>query len=180
METEKFKQATSEGCLPSCLLILKNGETSQEEEIELISAALLKRRDNYYAYNILSAFTDKYQTGATLYLDMEPYANYLNQHKDTQRIKIISQQINKEFLSKLAVPYIIYLDDYVLGSETHAQHFVVVEKFGETETGIINPWHGSRKNIKTSTLIGAIESLKTQFLYSPLAISVDHSQQGSL
>lgn len=180
METKKFKQATYDGCLPSCLLILENGETSPKEEIELILASLLKRRDNYYAYNVLSAFTDKYRTGATLYVGIKPYAKYLDQHKDTQRIKIIPQQINKEFLSTLAVPYVVYLDDYVLGEETHAQHFVVIEEFGETETRIINPWHGSRTTVATSTLIKAIESLKTQFLYSPLAISVDYSQQGSL
>lgn len=177
MEAEKFKQATFEGCLPSCLLILENGETSQEEEVELISAALLKRRDNHYAYNVLSAFTDKYRTGATLYVDMEPYARYLDEYKDTQRIKIIPQQINKEFLSSLTAPYVIYLDDYVLGSETHAQHFVIIEEFRETETRLIDPWHGSQTTIATSTLLMAIESLKTQFLYSPLAISIDYLQQ---
>lgn len=180
MQIEKFKQATSEGCLPSCLLILENGETSPAKEIELISASLLKRRDNYYTYNVLSAFTDKYRTGATLYIDMEPYSKYLNQNKDTQRIKIIPQQINEVFLSTLAVPYVVYLDDYVLGSETHAQHFVVIEEFGEIETKIIDPWHGSRSTVATTTIIKAIESLRTLFLYSPLAITIDYSQQGSL
>lgn len=180
MEIEKYRQTTHEGCFPSCLLILEHGEVDPEKEIEIITNSLLKRRDNHYTYNTLSAFTDRYERNATLYIDMEPYAEYLNQHKDTERITILPQRINKEFLSTLKKPCIVYLDDYVLGSETHAQHFVIIEEFEETETTIIDPWQGSRNTIETTTLIKAIESLRTRFFYSPLAISVDYSQHGSL
>lgn len=178
MEIEKFKQATHEGCLPSCLLILEHGKVDREKEIELISDSLLKRRDNYYAYNTLSAFTDRYKRDAILFVDMKPFAEYLSLNRDTERVKIESQRINKKFLLALATPYIVYLDDFVLGSDTHAQHFVIVEEFGETETTIIDPWHGSRKKVATSTLFGAIESLRKRFFYSPLVITTSNLGRG--
>ncbi len=167
------RQNTFEGCLPICLLIIEDKDINKKNELEIIYNALLKRRDNFYALNILSSFAEKYSKDITLFVGINEYAKYLNKHKDNQRIKIFYQEINLEFLLKTKIPYILQIDDFALGDIVHAMHYVIIENIDENEVIINDPWSGSRNKLKTSTLLNGIELLENHLLFSPLLISIN-------
>lgn len=168
-----YKQKTYEGCLPSCLLILEDKEINKEIELEIIYKSLEKNRDNFYAYNNLSAFSEKFARNLTLFVDIREYANYLNKNKDNALIKIIYRNIDLAFLLKIKTPYIVQIDDFVFGDYVHATHYIIVESINEKVTTIIDPWYGSRKKLKTELILNAIKSLKNHLLFSPLLITLD-------
>lgn len=165
------KQETYEGCLPICLLILENKIINKQLEREIIYKSLNKRRDNFYALNVLSAFSEMFSRNLTLFVGINDYAKYLNQHKDNSRIQILHQKINLDFLLKIKTPYIVQIDDFALGDIVHAMHYLIVEKIDKNEAVIIDPWYGSRTKIKNTALIKAIEILENHLLFSPLLIS---------
>jgi len=167
------KQDTFEGCLPICLLIIEDKDINKKNELEIIYNALSKRRDNFYALNILSSFAEKYSRNLTLFIGINEYAKYLNKYKDNHRIKILHQEINLEFLLKTKTPYIVQIDDFALGDIVHATHYVIIEKIDKNEVTINDPWNGSRNILKTSTLLNGIELLENHLLFSPLLIFIN-------
>lgn len=173
MELKVFKQQTYESCLPTCLLILGSIEATKEKELEIIYNAVQKCRDGYYAYNILASFIERYNHLATLYVDSKPYSLYLHKLNNNNKIIIKYREINESFFLKLAKPFALYVDDYILGESTHSQHFIVIEELDDKTATIIDPWPGKRKKVEKYLLMAAVNSLKRQFLYSPLLIKLD-------
>lgn len=171
-----YKQKTYEGCFPSSLLILGQNPTTFENELDIINKSLTKRRDNYYACNILSAYTEKFKVRANLFVEDKAYSKYLNYYKDSDFISIETRKINLQFLLKQSSPFILQIDDFILGDIVHALHFIVVESVNKKIAVINDPWHGKRSKIKTEILLNAVESLKKTFLYSPLLINLSKNE----
>ncbi len=167
-----YKQKTYEGCLPISLMILGNIKATKYKEVEIIYKAVKKHRDSFYALNMLTAFAEVYKIPTTLYVNNLHYSKYLKKVNKNKNIDVIYQKINWDFIKKLNKPFTIYIDDFILGAETHSQHFIVVKKIKNTSAIIIDPWTGKKSKIKPDELLKAIESLQKTFLYSPLLITM--------
>lgn len=166
-----YKQKTYEGCLPISLMILGNIKATKNKELEIIYKGVKKPRDNSYSLNMLTAYVEIYNTPTILYVDNNYYSKYLKKVNKNKNINVIQQEINWDFIKKLSKPFIVYIDDYILGAETHSQHFIIVEEIKNTSAIIIDPWTGERKEIKKSILMKAIRSLESRFFYCPLLIN---------
>lgn len=173
MKLKTFKQTTYEGCFVISLLNLAGIKASKKKELEIIINSLKKRRDNYYAYNILSSFTEIYNLKAVLYVDAKPYALYLNKRNKNKEVTILHHKIDKDFLSQQKNPFIVQVDDYVLGDIIHASHYIIIEEQNKNTVIINDPWYGKKSKIKVEVLLEAIESLEKTFLYSPLLITLN-------
>jgi hypothetical protein len=173
MPLKVFKQTTYEGCLPVSLLILGDVKSTKQNELKIIYSALRKYRNNFYTLNILTAFVEIYNLNANLYVDNFHFSKYLKNHSKNKNIKVLHQKINQNCFEKIEKPFALYVDDYILGEESHSQHFIVVEKIENNLATIIDPWPGIRRNIKIQTLIKASENMWNQFLYCPLLITLE-------
>lgn len=177
MSLQVFKQKTYEGCLPICLLSLGGIEINREKELELIRNGVSKPRDGYYAFNMLLAFIEQYNSDVNLYVDIKPYSNYLNRLNNNKRLSISHQFINKDFLSKQSRPFVLYVDWYDFEGYTHAPHFIVIEKQQGASMTIIDPWAGKRIEIEKEKILNSILNLKKRFFFSPLLITLKTTKE---
>jgi len=167
-----YEQETYEGCLPICLMILADIEATKNKELEIIYKAVKSRKESYTLI-MLTTFVEIYNISSTLYVDNILYTKYLKTVNKNKNINVIHQEITWNFVKNLNEPFTIYVDDFILGAETHSQHFIVTEVIKNNLIEIIDPWTGERKEITKDILMKAVRSLKNRFFYSPVLITLN-------
>lgn len=177
MKLQVFKQTTYEGCLPICLLGLGGIQITREKELELIQNGVSKPRDGYYAFNMLSAFVERYSFYANLYVDNKYYSKYLSKFNKNKEITIFHQLITEDFISQQRKPFILYCDWYSFEDYTHAPHFIVVERQEGIHAFIFDPWVGEIIKMKKKKILDSVLELEKRFNFSPLLITLDFERK---
>ena len=171
MDIKLYKQTTCESCLSCCLLMLSGNLINRKNEIDLFIEGI-KRYPFSYSLGICEEFSIKYNKNIIIYVDNKYYSKYLNNLKITDGINIVHQYIDIRFINKKFVPFIIYIDNNVLGEYTHSPHFVIVETINKNNCTIIDPWKGKRLNINKKIIFDGVLLLKRHLKYSPLIIQL--------
>lgn len=170
-----YKQTTSQGCLPVCLLILSNNKITENIEMNLVIEGLKRKepKEIPYAIKICEQFSLQYRRNLTIYIDNKFYLKYLNEINKLDSIKLMHKYINKDTIDDTSTPFILYIDNNILGNYTHDPHFIIIEKSNNTSFTIIDPWVGKRLEISKKVILPGVKLLKKQFRYSPLIIKLD-------
>lgn len=166
-----------QSCLPACLAMLCGVKMTKEQEGRILLKGLEKHYDEYHT-GMLSEFDKVYKPKLNIYVEYRAFTNYLkNKLFDHKNLVIKNEKTNLANIKKhlKGGPILIYLDakylEYNYPAE-HAGHFIVVEQISGNTVAIVDSWEGRRKNIKQASLLKAIKSLKVQFKYSPIIITL--------
>lgn len=171
------EQQYTYSCLLVALAILAGIKMTKKQEGELLLAGLEKHYLGYHQ-GMFTEFLKKYPIKLNLLVEYKPYAKYLQKYFSHNKYLLVDQAgATLVTMKKLITqsPLIVYLDSKFLeypNYADHAGHFIVVESFHDNQVTILDPWDGLRRDIKVSSLLECIESLKKQFKYSPLIITL--------
>lgn len=173
-----YKQISCEGCLPSCLSLLrqkKYGTTfSTKEELGVLYAGM-KAGTRNYTLDIAKAFSEYAKIKTGVYVDNKYFCKKLSLICDSGFIKITHKKVNLGLLKSLLQKHravAVYLDSYFLHKDCHYPHWVVLDRLGKKAV-VIDPWEGKRRFLKPEKLMGAIYNLKTYLRFCPLAVVLE-------
>lgn len=172
-----YKQISCEGCLPACLLLLRQGRYgtafSSKDELKILYAAM-KIGIRNYSFAVAKAFSEYAQIETRLYVDNKYFSEKYPLIRDGRFIKIICKKVNAGLLKDLLQEHkavAVYMDSYFLHKECHYPHWVVLERLGRKAI-IIDPWEGKKKFLKPEKVIDAIFSLKNYLRFCPLVLVI--------
>lgn len=172
-----YQQTSCEGCLPSCLLLLRqkrHGTTfSARDELRLLSSAM-KTGIRNYTLSIAEAFSDYAKLKIEIYVDNKYFCKKLSLMCDSRFVKINGKKVGPLLLKNLLKRYrfiAVYLDSYFLHKDCHYPHWVVLARLDQKAV-ILDPWEGKRKFLKPRKVIDAIYSLKNYLGFYPLALVI--------
>lgn len=170
MRITPYRQTILESCLPVCLLLISGQRIFPEIEVLLLVDGLKSFRE-IYSLGILIAFTKKYKFFVEVKINNKFFWKYLNKSLYNNQIHLVHQPI-KSAIPDQKFPYILYVDGYGLGMNTHSPHFVIIESQKDEYFNIIDSWIGKRRKIKREIIFQAIDSLKKHLRICPLLITV--------
>ncbi len=171
------EQQYTYSCLLVALAILGGVKMNKKQEGQILLAGLTKKYLGYHQ-GMFTEFLKKHPIKLNLLVEYKPYAKYLQKYFSNNENLVVKQaNATLATMKKLIVqgPLVVYLDSKFLEYPhyaDHAGHFIVVENFLNDQVIILDPWDGLRRVIKVSSLLECIESLKKQFKYSPLIITL--------
>lgn len=163
------KQTTCESCLPVCLLRLRGKRFGRAEEQALLFEGLKAFRESY-ALGMCLAFVKKYKIPLDVLVGNSAYADELRHAIKNPLLRIRHANINKALLHSIAMPYILYIDNHVLGEYVHAPHFILVNGSHQKIFTIGDPWTGTIRQIRESIVLDGISSLRKRLYFCPLII----------
>lgn len=168
-------QSTIETCLSVCLIsLLENHgiKIEHDEEINILIEGLKFTKIDYSTGHLVYV-CKKYGVEGKQYIDNPIFYQRLSKYKYSNSVKLINKYIDRKLISKMKVelPFIIYIDQFYTGG-LHLPHFVILEKFDEISSEILDPWDGKRKKISTEILSRSIQSLRNKLKISPKIITL--------
>ncbi len=172
-----LEQNYTQSCGLCALAMLTGVKMSKAAEGQLLLNGLKKKYLDYHP-GVLSEFVNKYHVKLKVIVEFEQYKKHLKKMlKDNEYIQVSGGEISLVNLKRWSKnkPILVYLDAKYLEYEyyaDHAGHYIVLEKIESNQATIVDPWEGKRKEIKVSSLLKCIASLKKQFKYTPLVVTL--------
>lgn len=166
-------QRSGQGCLACCLLAVANPAFTESEELACLTSALSKSKSDFVGGH-LDFVATRYPLAIRRIVENPHY--YRTLRAGHPHIRQERGDLTPDAIAVLPAPFVLYLDEYVLGGVLHAPHFVLVTGRGEGTYHIADPWDGREKEVARTTLEDGVRLLREHLLHSPQAIVLTSEQ----
>ncbi len=179
MEIVPYRQSLSHSCLVACFLMMlqaRYGIQFTERDEQRLALMGSRRIHPFYVAGIPVEIAREFKKDIVAYVDNKFFTQVLQQQSfDTSshmraEHKPITIELIQEELAKH--PLICHVDTHGLGDYSHSSHFIVLERLAGKMVVIIDPWTGVKRKIAQRTLMGAIESLKSEVKMCPVLFTI--------